>query len=104
MRAVQDVQRGMSRKEAYNSMAERCKVKEITSFLNALIQAEQMGISIKSVLTSQSETLREERRQAAEEKALKAPVKMLVPLVIFIFPVIFIVLLGPAVFNLMEVL
>lgn len=102
MRAIQDVQRGMTRKEAYHDMAERCNVKELTSFLNALVQAEQLGISVRSVLTSQAEALREARRQAAEEKALKAPVKMLIPMVVFIFPVIFIILLGPAVMNLAE--
>ena len=102
MRAIQDVQRGMTRKQAYHDMAVRCDVKELTSFLNALVQAEQLGISVRSVLTSQAEALREARRQSAEEKALKAPVKMLIPMVVFIFPVIFIVLLGPAVMNLAE--
>lgn len=104
MRTVQDVQHGMTKREAYRNMSERCGVKEIRSFLNALVQAEQMGISVKTVLKTQAETLREERRQRAEEKALKAPVTMLVPMVIFIFPVIFIVLLGPALMNVMEVL
>ena len=104
MRAMQDIQRGMSKKEAYTSLSERCGVKELTSFVNALIQADQMGISIRTVLKTQSEALREARRQRAEEQALKAPVKMLVPLVVFIFPVIFIVLLGPAVQNIMDVL
>lgn len=103
MRAVTDVQHGMSKKESYAAMSERCQVKEITSFLNALVQAEQMGISIKSVLKSQADSLREDRRQRAEEKALKAPVTMLIPLVIFIFPVIFIVLLGPALMNIKDV-
>ena len=102
MRAIQDVQHGMSKREAYGNASKRCGVKEITSFLNSLIQAEQLGISIKSVLKTQSESLREDRRQRAEEKALKAPVKMLVPLVLFIFPVIFIVLLGPAMMNILE--
>lgn len=104
MRAIQDVQRGMSKKEAYSNMSKRCGVKELTSFLNSLIQAEQLGISIKSVLKTQSEALREGRRQRAEEKSMKAPVKMLVPLVLFIFPVIFIVLLGPAAMNVLEVM
>ena len=103
MRTVQDVQHGMSKREAYGNMISRCGVKEIISFLNALLQAEQLGISIKSVLKTQAETLREDRRQRAEEKALKAPVKMLIPLVIFIFPVIFIILLGPAVMNIMDI-
>lgn len=104
IRGIQDVQRGMSKKEAYSNISARCNVKELTSFLNALIQAEQMGISIKSVLRVQSDNLREARRQRAEEKALKAPTKMLLPMVGFIFPVIFIVLLGPAVMNIMETL
>ena len=104
MRAIQDVQHGMTKKEAYKNMSDRCNVKELTSFLNSLIQAEQLGISVKSVLKTQSEALREERSQRAEEKALKAPVKMLVPMVIFIFPVMFIVLLGPAFMNIMEIL
>ena len=103
IRAIQDVQRGMSKKEAYTQMAERCRVKELTSFVNALLQAEQLGISIKSVLKQQADAMRESRRQRAEEKALKAPVTMLMPLVMFIFPVIFIVLLGPAVINIMEI-
>ena len=104
MRSMQDIQHGMSKKEAYAGMAARCDVKEITSFLNAIVQAEQMGISVKTVLKAQAESLREERRQRAEEKALKAPVTMLVPMVIFIFPVIFIILLGPAAMNIMEIM
>lgn len=102
MRTIQDVRRGMSKKEAYANMAERCGVKEVTSFLNAMVQADTLGISIKSVLTAQAEALRESRRQRAEEQALKAPVKMLIPMVIFIFPVIFIILLGPAILNIIE--
>ena len=61
-----------------------------------------MGISIKSVLKVQAENLRKDRKMRAEEKALKAPVTMLIPMVLFIFPVIFIVLLGPAALNIME--
>lgn len=102
MRAIQDVQHGMSRREAYANLASRCSVKEITAFTNAIVQAEMMGISIKSVLIQQAAELRESRRQRAEEKALKAPVKMLVPMVIFIFPVIFIILLGPGIMNIAE--
>lgn len=83
-------------------MAKRCDVKELTSFLTALVQADQLGISIKSVLKVQAENLRKDRKMRAEEKALKAPVTMLIPMVLFIFPVIFIVLLGPAALNIME--
>lgn len=100
---IRDVQHGMTRKEAYRNASLRCGVKELTSFFNSIVQAEQLGISIKTVLKTQSETLREDRRNRAEEKALKAPVTMLIPMVIFIFPVIFIVLLGPALVNIMDV-
>lgn len=104
MHAQRDMHHGISKKTAYNSMAERCGVKQLTVFLNSLIQAEELGVSMKTVLKVQSDTLRDDRRQRAEEKALKAPVSMLIPMVIFIFPVIFIVLLGPAVLNIMEIL
>ena len=93
----------MSKKEAYEGLAKRCDVKELTTFLTALIQADQLGISIKSVLKVQAENLRKDRKMRAEEKALKAPVTMLIPMVLFIFPVIFIVLLGPAVINIMDI-
>ena len=93
MQATRDINRGMSKKDAYNNLSKRCGVKELTSFLTSMVQADQMGISVKSVLKVQSVTLREKRRQKAEEKALKAPVLMLVPMVVFIFPVIFIILL-----------
>lgn len=102
MQASRDIKRGVSKKEAYESLAKRCDVKEMTSFVMAVIQADQMGISVKSILLTQAESLRDKRRQRAEEKALKAPVLMLIPLVVFIFPVIFIVLLGPAVINIMD--
>ena len=102
MQATRDIQRGMSKKEAYEGLAKRCDVKELTSFLTALVQADQLGISIKSVLKVQAENLRKDRKMRAEEKALKAPVTMLIPMVLFIFPVIFIVLLGPAALNIME--
>ena len=91
MQATRDINRGMSKKDAYNNLSKRCGVKELTSFLTSMVQADQMGISVKSVLKVQSVTLREKRRQKAEEKALKAPV-------------FFIILLGPAIINIMEVL
>lgn len=102
VQATKDIQRGMSKKEAYDSLAQRCGIKELTSFLSALVQADQLGISIKSVLVTQSEAMRLERKQKAEEKALKAPVLMMLPMVMFIFPVIFVVLLGPALMNITE--
>lgn len=104
MAAQRDIRHGISKKQAYTKLSERCDIKELTAFLNALLQAEELGVSIKSVLKTQAELLRDDRKQKAEEKALKAPVTMLMPMVIFIFPVIFIVLLGPAAMNLMEML
>jgi tight adherence protein C len=103
MEATRDIQRGVSKKEAYTALSKRCKVKEFTTFLTAMIQADQLGTPIKSVLKSQAEMLRAERTRRAEKKAKEAPVKMLIPMVIFIFPVIFIVLLGPAAMTVWEV-
>lgn len=81
-----------------------CKVKELTTFLTAMIQADQLGTSIQTVLRSQAEVLRNERKRTAARKAKEAPVKMLIPMVLFVFPVIFIVLLGPAALNIMDIL
>lgn len=102
MQATRDIQRGVSKKEAYSDLAKRCKVRELTSFLNAMIQADQMGSSIKSVLKTQANTLRISRGRRAMKKAKEAPVKMLIPMSCLIFPVIFIVLLGPAALSIME--
>lgn len=104
MVAQRDIRHGISKKAAYTELSERCEIKELTAFLNAMLQAEDLGVSIKTVLKAQAELLRDDRKQKAEEKALKAPETMLMPMVIFIFPVIFIVLLGPAAMNLMEML
>ena len=103
MGTVRDMQRGVPRKLAMREMAERCDVKELTSFVTALIQAEQLGVAMKNVLIAQADRLREERRQRVKEKALKAPVKIMLPTVLFIFPVMFIILLEPAMMNLMEI-
>ena len=103
MQANRDIQRGVSKKEAYNDLSKRCKVKELTTFLTAMVQAEQMGTSIKKVLQLQAERLRIERSRRAQKKAKEAPVKILIPMILFIFPVIFIILLGPAALNIMEV-
>ena len=104
MAAQRDIRHGIAKKVAYNNLAERCDIKELTAFVSAMLQAEEMGVSIKTVLKTQAELLRDDRKQKAEEKAMKAPVTMLMPMVIFIFPVIFIVLLGPAAMNLLEML
>ena len=98
--AIREVQMGVARKVALKEMADRCDVKELTAFVTALLQADQLGVSVKSVLVSQAERLRTERKQAIQAKAAKAPVKIMLPTVGFIFPVIFIILLGPAAVNL----
>lgn len=100
--AIREIQMGVPRKTALKEMADRCDVKELTAFVTALLQAEQLGVSIKSVLMQQSERLRVERKQMIQAKAAKAPVKIMIPTVIFIFPVVFIILLGPAVVSLIQ--
>ncbi|MCF0135979.1 MAG: type II secretion system F family protein, partial [Lachnospiraceae bacterium] len=101
MRTQVDLRNGISKKDAYSALIARCDSKEMTSFANAVVQSEQMGISMKSVLSTQSESLREERNNRAQEQAEKAPVKMMLPLVLFIFPCIFVILLAPAVASIM---
>jgi tight adherence protein C len=83
-------------------LAERCGVDDVTTFVNALIQSDQLGLSIGNTLRIQSEQMRRKRRQRIEEQAMKAPVKMLIPLILFIFPTIFIVLLGPALIQVLN--
>ena len=100
--AIRDVQMGVPRKTALKEMADRCDVKELSAFVTSLLQADQLGVSVKNVLQSQSERLRIERKQMIQAKAAKAPVKIMIPTVMFIFPVIFIILLGPAAVNLIS--
>ena len=96
-RALAEVRVGKARREALRDIVPRTEVGPLTNFLGAIIQAEQLGVSISKVLQVQSEQLRIERRQRAEEQAAKAPIKMLFPLVGCIFPSLFIVILGPAI-------
>lgn len=98
-----EVQMGKPRKEAFKDLGERCSLEELKTFAGAMVQAEQLGIPIKNVLFLQAQQLRLKRRQSAEEKAMKAPVKMMLPLVAFIFPVLFIILLGPSVIKIIQV-
>lgn len=92
---------GKARRDALRDIVERADVRALRTFIGAIIQAEQLGVSISKVLQVQSEQLRIERRQRAEEQAAKAPVKMLFPLVGCIFPSMFIVILGPAMIMIM---
>jgi tight adherence protein C len=96
-RALAEVRVGKARRDALRDIVPRTEVVPLTNFIGAIIQAEQLGVSISKVLQVQSEQLRIERRQRAEEMAAKAPIKMLFPLVGCIFPSLFIVILGPAI-------
>ena len=96
-RALAEVRVGKARRDALRDVSARTEVPALSNFIGAIIQAEQLGVSISKVLQVQSEQLRIERRQRAEEMAAKAPIKMLFPLVGCIFPSMFIVILGPAV-------
>src|SRR5688572_636464 len=100
-RALAEVRVGKARREALRDIIPRTEVAPLTNFIGAIIQAEQLGVSISKVLQVQSEQLRIERRQRAEEMAAKAPIKMLFPLVGCIFPSLFIVILGPAIILIM---
>lgn len=99
VRTMQDIQVGMGRRDALRQLADRVDVPELRSFVAAVSQAEQYGVPIAQVLRVQAAELRLRRSQRAEEQAMKLPVKLLFPTVFFIFPVLFIVLLGPAVLQ-----
>jgi tight adherence protein C len=93
---------GQSRSAALKNLSTRVEAPEVAQFARAIIQADQLGISLSRILRVQSQDMRLRRQLAAEEKAMKAPVKMLFPTVIFIFPSMFVVALGPAALNLMK--
>jgi tight adherence protein C len=95
---------GESRHDALKKLAERVDTPEVAAFARAIIQADQLGISLGRILKVQSADSRNRRQMAAEEKAMKAPIKMLFPTVAFIFPAMFLVVLGPAVLSLKEIL
>jgi len=101
-RSIREVQLGKLRRDALKDMADRIGLAEMTSFIAAVIQSEQLGVSMAKVLRIQSEQMRVKRRQMAEETAHKAPVKMIIPMAFLTSPSIFIVLLAPAVFSMME--
>jgi len=100
-RVLQEVQLGKLRREALRAMANRVEVPEVSTFVAAIVQAEELGVSIAKVLRIQAEEMRRRRRQRAEELARQAPIKMLPAIAFLIFPAIFVVLLGPAVLRIM---
>lgn len=101
-KVVQEMRLGVSRREALKNMDASMGVSDVTTFVAAIVQAEQLGVSIAKILRVQSEQMRIKRRQRAEAEANKAPIKMLFPMVFLIFPALFIILLGPAALIIME--
>jgi tight adherence protein C len=94
-RVLRDVDLGVSRGRAFEEMALRVGLDEVRSLSRAIVQSEELGVSLVTVMRTQSREVRVARRRAAEAEALRAPVKMLVPLVVFILPTLFMLLLGP---------
>lgn len=102
-RVLVDFQTGRARSEALLELGRRCAVKEVSRFVNAVVQADNFGVPLSKVLHDQAEEARTRRRQRAEELARTAPVKMIFPMVLLIFPSLFIVILGPAVPRILEI-
>lgn len=103
VRTMLDINHGLTRQEAYSALAARCGVDEMSQFANNMAQADNLGISIVNVLKAQAEALRDARRLRAETFIQKAPIKLTLPLVLCIFPAIFVVVLAPALVSLSEV-
>lgn len=101
-RVIQEIQLGKLRREALRDMADRMGIPEMTSFVAAVIQSEQLGVSMAKVLRIQSDQMRIKRRQRAEEEAHKAPIKMLVPMALLIFPALMVTLMTPAALRMMN--
>jgi tight adherence protein C len=101
-RILREIQLGKARREALRDMSERMDVPDVTSFTAAVIQADQLGVSMTKILRVQSDQMRVKRRQRAQEKAHQAPVKMMIPMVLLIFPSLWIVLMGPAIIFLLD--
>ncbi|MDX9992231.1 MAG: type II secretion system F family protein [Anaerolineales bacterium] len=102
-RALREIQLGKVRRDALRDMADRIDLGDLTSFVAAVVQSEQLGVSMSKILRIQADQMRMRRRQIAEELAHQAPIKMLLPMVGFIFPSIFIVLMTPAVLRISKV-
>lgn len=99
LRLVQDIGLGLSRREAYSALADRTTVEDLQGFCRSVVQAQEYGVSISSVVRSQAKELRLKRRMRAEAAAQKVPVKILIPLMICVLPVLFVIVLGPAIVS-----
>lgn len=102
VRTLQDIQMGQSRRRAFEALAGRTDVQDLRRFIRAVIQADTYGIAIADVLRTQASEMRRKRRQRAEKKAMEIPIKVIFPLMMCILPVLFIVLMGPAVMDIVE--
>jgi len=102
-KSLKEIRMGIERKVALKNMSERCDVNALSMLVTSIIQADELGVSLSRVLRIESANLREQRKQVSREKAMKAPIKMLFPLVFFIFPTIFIIILGPAVIRMINI-
>ena len=103
VRTLQDIAVGQPRRDAYLALADRTGVTDLRRFIRAVVQADAYGVSIADVLRTQAQEMRLKRRQRAEEKAMQIPVKVIFPLILCILPTLFIVLLGPAVIDIIGV-
>ena len=101
-RVLQEMRMGITRKSALVAMAKRCDVEDLSLFVSAIVQADQLGVGVARVLRIQAAEARDKRRLLIREQAMKAPIKMLFPLVFFIFPALFVVVLGPAAISLLH--
>ncbi len=101
-RLLQEMQLGVGRSDALRAMAERSSIADLKSFCLAMVQAESLGIPIGRVLRVQSKEMRTKRRQRAEEKAQQVPVRIMIPLVLFILPCLFLMVIGPAAISMMD--
>jgi len=101
-KALDDIAKGRDRQDALKGIIRRTGVDDINTFITAVIQSEILGTNIASMLRTQSTVMRQKRRQRAEEAAMKIPIKMLFPLIFFMFPALFVVILGPAVISVIE--
>lgn len=102
IKALDDINKGRDRQEALRGIVTRTGVDDLNTFITAVIQSEMLGTNIASMLRTQSTVMRQKRRQRAEEAAMKIPIKMLFPLVFFMMPALFVVILGPAVISIIE--